>query len=66
MARNADGDAARAAGPNEDPTSGAGEDNSYSVLPPLPQEFANTTGLGPAYAATLDQPAANPYYVHPT
>eukprot|EP00878_Enallax_costatus_P002645 GHUV01002830.1.p1 GENE.GHUV01002830.1~~GHUV01002830.1.p1 ORF type:complete len:787 (+),score=114.21 GHUV01002830.1:311-2362(+) len=28
--------------------------------------FANTTGFGPAYAATLSDPAVNPYYVHDT
>lgn len=28
--------------------------------------FANTTGWGPAYAATLSDPAVTPYYVHPT
>lgn len=65
MQGNADGDR-KATGPNVDPSSGAGDNNSYSVLQPLPQEFANRTGLGPAYAATLDQPAANRYYVHPT
>jgi hypothetical protein len=65
LARNSDGDG-RAAGLNVDPSSGVKDNNSYSVLPPLPQEFANRTGLGPAYAATLDQPASNRYYVHPT
>lgn len=71
LERNADGDGQKAAAggapdPNVDPSSSAGDNNSYSVLPSLPQEFANRTGLGPAYAATLDQPAANRYYVHPT
>jgi len=61
---NSDGDAG--APNNVDPTSGSKDNNSYSVLPPLPQEFANRTGLGPVYAATLDQPAVRPYYVHPT
>lgn len=28
--------------------------------------FANTTGFGPGYAATLSNPAAVSYYVHPT
>jgi hypothetical protein len=37
--------------------------SSYSRLP---QVFANRTGLGPAYAATLEQPARMPFYIHPT
>jgi hypothetical protein len=61
---NSDGDVSAA--PNVDPTSGVGDNNSYSVLPPLPQEFANRTGLGPVWAATLDQPAVNRYYTHST
>lgn len=61
---NADGD--RGISPNVDRTSSTGDNNSYSLLPPLPQEFANRTGLGPAYAATLDQPAVNPFYTHRT
>lgn len=61
---NVDGDPRAPA--NTDPTSGAADNNSYSVLPPLPQEFANRTGLGPVYAASLDQPAVNAYYSHPT
>jgi hypothetical protein len=35
---------------------------SYSRLP---QVYANRTGLGPAYAATLEQPARTAFYTHP-
>lgn len=61
---NADGD--KAAGSNVDLTASLEDNNSYSNLPPLPQVYANRTGMGPVYAATLDQPAVNAYYVHPT
>lgn len=49
-----------------DATSSASDNNSYSRLPPLPQVFANRTGLGPVYAATLDQPARAAFFTHPT
>jgi hypothetical protein len=61
---NEDGD--KAAGSNEDPASSLEDNNSYSSLPPLPQVYANRTGMGPVYAATLDQPAVNAYYMHHT
>jgi hypothetical protein len=50
------------------PTVDADGNSSYSstALQPLPTEFANRTGLGPAYAATLDQPATTAYYAHQT
>lgn len=48
------------------PTVGADSNSSYSRLPPLPTEYANRTGLGPTYAATLDQPARAAFYTHPT
>lgn len=44
----------------------ADANSSYSKLPPIPLEYANRTGLGPSYAATLDQPARAAFFVHPT
>lgn len=61
---NVDGD--RSAPVGVDPTSSAADNNSYSKLPPIPLEYASRTGLGPAYAATLDQPARTAFYSHPT
>ena len=49
-----------------DVTSDASDNNSYSKLPAIPLEYANRTGLGPEYAATLDQPARTAFYSHPT
>jgi hypothetical protein len=48
------------------PTETADDNSSYSKLPPIPLEYANRTGLGPTYAATLDQPARSAFYTHPT
>jgi hypothetical protein len=46
------------------PATGSPQANtSYSRLP---QVYANRTGLGPAYAATLEQPARAAFYTHPT
>lgn len=45
------------------PTESPQDNSSYSRLP---QIFANRTGLGPAYAAALEQPARVPFYTHPT
>jgi len=52
-----------AAGTAVGPTATAAQNTSYSKLP---QVFANRTGMGPAYAATLDQPARVGFYTHPT
>jgi hypothetical protein len=57
---------AGAAPVNATPAATADTNSSYSKLPPIPLEFANRTGLGPAYAATLDQPARAAFFMHPT
>lgn len=57
---------AGAAPVNATPAATADTNSSYSKLPPIPLEFASRTGLGPAYAATLDQPARAAYFMHPT
>lgn len=49
-----------------DTTSSASDNNSYSKLPSIPLEYASRTGLGPVYAATLDQPARVAFFTHPT
>jgi len=49
-----------------DTTTSASDNKSYSKLPRIPLELASRTGLGPVYAATLDQPARVAYFTHPT
>lgn len=52
-----------------DVTSSPSDNSSYSEIEVAIEAvklFANTTGFGPPYAATLSDPAAKPYYVHST
>ncbi|KAF6258032.1 hypothetical protein COO60DRAFT_1693831 [Scenedesmus sp. NREL 46B-D3] len=45
----------------------ASDNSSYSTIRVTTDNlglFANTTGMGPAFAATLPEPAAAPYYAH--
>jgi hypothetical protein len=73
------GNSTAAAAPSEDDqavstpihvdASGSSAGNSsYSTtaLPPLPPVYAARSGFGPSTAATLDQPAASAFFVHPT